>query len=86
MEERAQQERKAREAAKQRAATPAALQTARRVAKSYQPASEGTSPPPAEPKVYVIDFRVYITENYLDELKQFFQERGIRYEKVPDRA
>lgn len=86
MEERAQQERKAREAAKQRAATPAAPQAARRVAKSYQPASEGTSPPPAEPKVYVIDFRVYITENYLDELKQFFQERGIRYEKVPDRA
>lgn len=47
---------------------------------------------PAEEKeaegqqLYVLDFRAYLTKEQVSDLQRFFQERGIRYGRVPKQA
>lgn len=37
-------------------------------------------------QLYVVDFRAYLTKEQVSDLQRFFQERGIRYGRVPKQA
>lgn len=50
--------------------------------KSTATEPEISAAPPAEPKKYVVSFRATLTIEQARELRDFFQSRGIEYEKI----